>query len=110
VPHFLMQAKMEAGNPNLLQLSPTVQATRSNFTGVPKGASVRYLEYVTGPRRGRVITDVLQPGHSSWFYHKSNRNMVDEVPADADIPLADDFRWLTLGQSNELLTRDNLVK
>src|SRR5579871_6211946 len=30
--HFLMQAKMEPGNSNLVQLSPTVQATRSNYT------------------------------------------------------------------------------
>src|ERR1044072_4989401 len=30
--HCLLQAKMEPGNINLLQLSPTVQATRSNYT------------------------------------------------------------------------------
>ncbi|MGX1885245.1 NDP-hexose 2,3-dehydratase family protein [Streptomyces sp. NPDC055287] len=109
VPHFLMQAKMEPGNPNLLQLSPTVQATRSNFAGVHRGARVRYLEYFAGALRGRVITDVLQSEHGAWFYRKSNRNVVVEVDADADIPLADDFCWLTLGQLNDLLARDNLV-
>ncbi|MEU6776292.1 NDP-hexose 2,3-dehydratase family protein [Streptomyces sp. NPDC046759] len=109
VPHFLMQAKMEPGNPNLLQLSPTVQATRSNFTGVHKGAPVRYLEYFAGPLRHRVVADVLQSEHGSWFYRKSNRNMVVEVDADAEVPLADDFCWLTLGQIHELLARDNVV-
>ena len=29
--YFLMQAKMEPGNINILQLSPTLQATRSNY-------------------------------------------------------------------------------
>lgn len=82
--HFLMQAKMEPGNPNLLQLSPTVQATRSNYTKVHKGADVKYIEYFTDPRRGRVHADVLQSEHGSWFLHKSNRNMI--VEAVGDVP------------------------
>ncbi|POX46526.1 NDP-hexose 2,3-dehydratase family protein [Streptomyces sp. Ru72] len=105
--HFLMQAKMEPGNPNLLQLSPTVQATRSNYTGAHRGSAVRYLEYFTGPRRGRVLADSLQSEHGSWFHRKSNRNMVVEVTGD--VPLHEDFVWLTLGQINALLHRDNTV-
>lgn len=105
--HFLMQAKMEPGNRNLLQLSPTVQATRSNYTKVHKGTDVKYIQYFTGPERGRVLADVLQSEHGSWFFHKSNRNMIVEV--DGDVPLDEDFCWLTLGQLNELLHHDNLV-
>jgi oxidase EvaA len=105
--HFLMQAKMEPGNPNLLQLSPTVQATRSNYTKVHKGADVKYIEYFVGSDRGRVVADVLQSEHGSWFYRKSNRNMI--VEATGEIPLLDDFCWLTLGQINELLHQDNVI-
>lgn len=43
--HFLMQAKIEPGNLNVVQLSPTLQATRSNYTRVHKGAIPKYLEY-----------------------------------------------------------------
>ncbi|MGW1147116.1 NDP-hexose 2,3-dehydratase family protein [Streptomyces sp. NPDC002454] len=105
--HFLMQAKMEPGNRNLLQLSPTVQATRSNYTKVHQGADVKYIEHFTRPGRGRVIADVLQSEHGSWFFHKSNRNMI--VEALGEVPLDDDFCWLTLGQIGELLHRDNVV-
>jgi oxidase EvaA len=105
--HFLMQAKMEPGNPNLLQLSPTVQATRSNYTKVHRGATVRYLDHFTNPDRGRVLSDVLQSEHGSWFYRKRNRNMVVEVTGD--VPPHEDFRWLTLGQIAELLCHDNTV-
>ncbi|MCX4469513.1 NDP-hexose 2,3-dehydratase family protein [Micromonospora sp. NBC_01655] len=106
--HFLMQAKMEPGNPNLLQLSPTVQATRSNYSKVHKGADVRYIEYFTrGLDRRRVLADALQSEHGSWFYHKSNRNMVVEVTED--VPLHDGFCWLTLGQIATLLRLDNVV-
>lgn len=105
--HFLMQAKMEPGNVNMLQLSPTVQATRSNYTRVHKGASTRYLEYFLEPERGRVLVDVLQSEQGAWFWHKRNRNMVVEVTED--VPEYDDFRWLTLEQIRELMRTDNLV-
>ncbi|GAA4006054.1 NDP-hexose 2,3-dehydratase family protein [Streptomyces marokkonensis] len=106
--HFLMQAKMEPGNPNLLQLSPTVQATRSNYTNVHRGAAVKYLDYFTRPGPGRrVVADVLQSEHGSWFFHKSNRNMI--VETDEEVPSEPDFTWLTLGQIGALLHVDDLV-
>lgn len=58
--HCLMQAKMEPGNVNVLQLSPTVQATRSNYTRVHRGGGTPYLEHFVGPGRGEVLVDVLQ--------------------------------------------------
>ncbi|MFI6287503.1 NDP-hexose 2,3-dehydratase family protein [Streptomyces sp. NPDC051018] len=105
--HFLLQAKMEPGNIGPLQLSPTVQATRSNFTKVHRGGGVRYVEFFTDSGRGRVIADVLQSEHGSWFHHKANRNLVVEV--QEDVPEHDDFRWLTLGQIHALLARDHVV-
>lgn len=113
--HFLMQAKMEPGNPRLVQLSPTVQATRSNYTRVHGGAPVRYLDYFTGQERGqeraqergRVLVDVLQSEHGSWFFRKSNRNMIVETRDNVEV--GDDFCWLTLGQIGRLLRRDNVV-
>jgi oxidase EvaA len=105
--HFLMQAKMEPGNRTLLQLSPTVQATRSNYSKVHKGADVKYLDYFVRPDRGRVLTDVLQSEQGAWFYRKSNRNIL--VEAIGDVPLDDDFCWLTLGQIGELLGQDNVI-
>jgi oxidase EvaA len=107
IPHFLMQAKMEPGNINLLQLSPTVQATRSNYTKVHKGRSVPYLEYFQAPRRGRVLSDVLQSEQGSWFLHKRNRNMIIEVTEDVEV--LDGFCWLTRAQLGELMRWDHVV-
>ncbi|MBP2473504.1 oxidase EvaA [Crossiella equi] len=105
--HCLMQAKMEPGNVNTLQLSPTVQATRSNYSKVHRGAGTRYLEHFRGPTRGRVLVDVLQSEQGAWFWHKSNRNMV--VQALTDVEVHEDFRWLTLHQVRALLRQDNMV-
>ncbi|MEU6714058.1 NDP-hexose 2,3-dehydratase family protein [Nonomuraea sp. NPDC046802] len=105
--HVLMQAKMEPGNPNVLQMSPTVQATRSNYTRVHRGTKVKYLDHFIGPGRGRVLADALQSEHGAWFHHKVNRNMM--VEAIGTVPVEDDFCWLTLGQIGELLRADNMI-
>ncbi|WP_431780692.1 NDP-hexose 2,3-dehydratase family protein [Streptomyces chumphonensis] len=107
VPHFLLQAKMEPGNINLLQLSPTVQATRSNYTRVHAGRAVPYLEHFLGPGRGRVLLDALQSEQGSWFLGKRNRNMIVEVTGD--VPVLPGFCWLTAAQIGELLREDHLV-
>ncbi|CAI7973519.1 dTDP-4-dehydro-6-deoxy-alpha-D-glucopyranose 2,3-dehydratase [Frankia sp. Hr75.2] len=105
--HFLLQAKNEPGNAGGVQLSPTVQATRSNYTGVHGGAAVPYLEYFRATDRHTVVADVLQSEQGSWFYQKRNRNVVVEV--DRDVPTLDGFRWLTLGQIHRLLAEDDIV-
>lgn len=105
--HCLMQAKMEPGNVGGVQLSPTVQATRSNYTGVHRGRAVPILDYFLEPGRARPIVDVLQSEQGAWFYRKRNRNMV--VLASGEVPVGDDFRWLTLGQLRRLLRADDVV-
>ncbi|MFI9639180.1 NDP-hexose 2,3-dehydratase family protein [Micromonospora sp. NPDC051925] len=105
--HCLMQAKMEPGNINGLQISPTVQATRSNYMKVHGGAGTKYLEYFRPDSRGRVLFDGLQSEQGSWFLHKRNRNIV--VETEDDVPLEEDFCWLTLGQIRRLLLLDHMV-
>ncbi|APU13210.1 MULTISPECIES: NDP-hexose 2,3-dehydratase family protein [Actinoalloteichus] len=113
VPHCLMQAKHEPGNHNGLQLSPTVQATKSNYTRVHGGRSVPYLDYFRNPAAADVIADTRQSEQGSWFYRKRNRNMIVQVPENGaaadDLTLEDGFCWLTLGQVYELLRVPDLV-
>lgn len=105
--HFLMQAKTEPGNINTVQLSPTVQATRSNYTGVHRGRSITYIEHFAPGRTSRILVDSLQSEQGSWFLGKRNRNMIVEVTGDVE-PRTD-FCWLTLGQIKGLLQRDNVI-
>ncbi len=105
--HCLMQAKMEPGNINTLQLSPTVQATRSNYTQVHRGAPTRHLEHFVRPGHGEVLVDVLQSEQGGWFWRKRNRNMV--VLATREVTPSEDHIWLSLGQVYELLQVENLV-
>lgn len=44
--NFLMQAKIEPGNINKVQISPTIQATKSNFTQKHGGRQPAYLDSI----------------------------------------------------------------
>ncbi len=104
--HFLMQAKIEPGNINYVQLSPTLQATKSNYTRVHKGKAPRYLDYFI-EKKGKVLLDQLQSEQGARFLKKRNRNIILEIKDDIDVH--EDFCWLTLGQIKSLLKYDNIV-
>lgn len=104
---FLVQAKVEPGNIGGVQISPTLQATRSNYTRVHGGRAPRYLEYFEDPARHRVLVDQLQSEQGARFLRKRNRNTIVEV--DEPVPEHPDFCWLTLGQIKAMLAYDNVV-
>lgn len=105
--HFLLQAKIEPGNINFVQLSPTLQATKSNYTKVHKGKSPQYLEYFNGGKKVNILLDQLQSEQGGRFLKKRNRNIIIEV--EEDIEVYQDFYWVTLSQIKALMKFDNLV-
>lgn len=106
--YFLMQAKIEPGNINAVQLSPTLQATKSNYTKVHDGNAPQYLAYFMDDRPDvTVLLDQLQSEQGARFLKKRNRNIIIEV--NTDIEVKDEFCWLTLGQIKELLALDNVI-
>lgn len=105
--YFLMQAKMEPGNINTLQISPSLQATKSNFSQVHKGRRPTFLEYFNGEKQVKVLVDHLQTEQGARFFRKRNRNIVIEIDEDLDLP--DEFCWLTLGEMKALLREDNVL-
>lgn len=109
VMHFLMQAKIEPGNLNIVQLSPTLQATRSNYTRVHGGKSPTYLEYFNGEKDVTVLVDQLQSEQGARFLHKRNRNIIVEVDESEEFEVKPGFIWVSLGQIKELLRYPNIV-
>lgn len=105
--NFLMQAKIEPGNINCVQISPTIQATKSNFTRAHGGKLPKYFEYFENSERYQVIYDQIQSEQAARFYRKRNRNMIMLI--DEDIKVHSNFKWMTLGQIKQMMERDNLV-
>ena len=107
--HFLMQCKIEPGNINFVQLSPTLQATKSNYSRVHKGNAPLYLEYFVKENRHKhtVLLDQLQSEQGARFLRKRNRNIIIQV--EEEIAVHEDFCWLTLGQIHQILIHDNVI-
>ncbi len=105
--YFLMQAKIEPGNVNCVQISPTLQATKSNYTQVHKGKKPAYLDYFVNVKPDNVLLDQLQSEQGARFLRKRNRNIIIKV--DEDVEVLPDFRWMTLGQIKEFMHHDNMV-
>ena len=106
VRYFLVQAKMEPGNINTLQISPTLQATRSNFTCVHKGKAPNYLDLFM-EKNYKIVIDQLQTEQGGRFLKKRNRNIIIEI--NHDIEIKDEFCWLSLRQIKDLMKRDNVM-
>lgn len=105
--HFLMQAKIEPGNVNKIQISPTIQATKSNFTQKHGGKKPAYLDYFINSKKHTIIVDQIQSEQSSRFLKKRNRNII--IYVEDDIEILPSHKWMTLGQLKELMKIDNLV-
>ena len=105
--HFLVQAKIEPGNVNHVQLSPTLQATKSNYTRAHKGQAPNYLDYFTNATRDQILLDQLQSEQGARFLRKRNRNII--ILVEEEIEVLDNFIWLTLGQLKQLMAYDNIV-
>ncbi|MFC4804980.1 NDP-hexose 2,3-dehydratase family protein [Filifactor villosus] len=104
--YFLMQAKIEPGNINKIQISPTIQATKSNFTQKHGGKKPAYLEYFLDARH-RVLVDQIQSEQSSRFLGKRNRNII--ILVEDEVRVLPSHKWMSLDQIKELMKIDNLV-
>ena len=105
--YFLTQAKIEPGNINHVQLSPTLQATKSNYEQVHNGKKPLYLDYFKNAKKENILLDQLQSEQGSRFLKKRNRNII--VLIDEDIEVYENFIWLTLGDLKNLMNYDNIV-
>lgn len=107
--HYLMQYKTEPGNINKIQVSPTIQATKSNFTQKHGGRKPAYLDYFVNASKYKIIVDQIQSEQSSRFLGKRNRNIIIELNENEDIEVLPSHDWMTLKQIKELMRHDNLV-
>ncbi|MDA7497940.1 NDP-hexose 2,3-dehydratase family protein [bacterium] len=105
--HFLLQAKIEPGNVNKVQLSPTIQATKSNFSRLHKGRAPEYLDIFQNPNPQNILVDQLQTEQGSRFLRKRNRNVI--VYSQSAEVKDEKFKWCTLWQIQQLIRENNIV-
>ena len=111
VPHYLIEAKAEPGNPNIVQMSPTLQATFSNIKKSHKGRAPLYLSYFTNPEDHNAIVH-----YKNWLaedggrlFNKRNLNMLVELPEETKIDLNSNFMWMSMHQIKVFLHEEAWV-
>ena len=100
---YLLQAKAEPGNINKIQISPTVQATKSNYSRVHGGKKIPYLKYFK--RKNKNFS--LQTEQAFRYFNKKNSNIISFV--SKRIKLDKNFRWFSKKEILELLQEKNLI-
>ncbi|PRQ00494.1 NDP-hexose 2,3-dehydratase family protein [Enhygromyxa salina] len=106
---FLVQAKFEPGDPQPVQLGPTLQATRSNYSRAHGGRLPAGVSEFLAPRSSAVVVDVELPEQAEFFLAKRNRNMVVLVDHEVELSSDERFRWATLAELRETLAQPNAV-
>jgi oxidase EvaA len=112
VPHYLVEAKIEPGNYNLVQISTTVQATFSNLKRAHKGSATPYSEYFleTDKMGAKVLFDRWMSEDGGRLYNKRNRSMIVEIHENFDLNIhAERYRWVTLYELIQLVVSQDAI-
>ena len=102
-----MQAKVEPGNKNKLQISPTVQATKSNYTRVHGGKKIKYLKYFL-KKSNNTLAKSKQYEQGFRYLFKQNTNMI--VLVKKHIKLDQNYRWISKKDLIQFCSRTYLQK
>ncbi len=97
----MIQAKIEPGNRDIVELSPTVSCSNhAHVARLPRRPAL--FDEVWNPRN-QVLLNVVQSEEGGRFYHLRNRNMIVRVPAHRRLDVPDNMMWMSLRQIKEFM-------
>ena len=113
IPHYLVEAKAEPGNPDLVQISPTLQATFSNLRRAHGGRKPRFAELFEEPEKhnGIVLFKQWMSEDGGRLHLKRNMGILVEVDENYPIPESEltTYTWTSLYQLKALLKENSWV-
>ncbi len=101
---YLLQAKVEPGNINKLQLAPSVQATESNFKGAHGGKKVPYVEYFHKIKNKKMY---LQSEQGFRYLKKFNSNIL--ITINKNFKKKNNFFWFSKDEIKTLILKKNIL-
>lgn len=111
IPHYLVEAKAEPGNPGIVQISTTVQATFSNLKRAHGGSQTLFSEYFLKPHdnNAKVIFERWMSEDGGRLFNKRNKNMIVEIDHELNFDCSR-FKWVTINELIRLIrTTDAIV-
>ena len=101
---YLLQAKAEPGNINKIQISPTVQATQSNYKRVHGGEKTRFLSYFL---KKLFFMKSKQTEQGFRYLYKYNTNIVVNLKKKINIPK--NYYWFSKSDLIYLIKKKNII-
>jgi len=110
IPHYLINAKAEPGNYNGIQLSPTLQATKSNLEAAHGGSKPLFLDYFANIKSDDdLLFNQWLPEDGGRLFLKRNLGIVLGVNENTKLEIPEDFKWVTLNQIIKFIEEENIV-
>jgi len=107
--YYLLQSKIEPGNINGIQISPTVQATKSNYLRKHGGKKTLFLDYfLKQQKKLKIVSKIKLSEQGSRFLNKKNWNILLETDK-TNIPLKKNYCWLTKENIRYLINQKNML-
>ena len=107
VPHYLVEAKFEPGNYNLIQLSPSVQATYSNLNQVHNGNRNKVINAYF-KKKFKQIRKIWVSEDGGRLFKKRNLHWI--INSDKNkLKLPNAYKWLTLWEIEQFMKKGTYV-
>jgi len=107
--YFLMQAKAEVGNRNVVQIGPTVQFTQENYIDNEKLKKPFLYDEFHEPRQFVTIKESRQSEEGARFYMEQHVHKILLLPDHMNLDLPPEFRWFSYGQLRYFLNLGEYV-
>lgn len=96
--YFLMQAKAEAGNRNIIQIGPTVQFTQENYVDNDRLEKPFLYDEFNQPGPFITIRETRQSEEGARFYMEHHLHKILLLPDGIRPALPPEYRWFTYNQ------------
>jgi oxidase EvaA len=107
--HFLMQAKVEAGNFDVIEMAPTVQCLTGSYKDVAPEDRPPFLDHVIQAGAEKVRLSTLQSEEGGRFFREANRNLLIEGEHDFPTEVPERYIWMTLNQIKGFIKYNNFL-
>ena len=96
--YFLMQAKAEAGNRNIVQIGPTVQFTQENYVDNEWLEKPFLFQEFNQPDSLVLLKETRQSEEGARFYMEQHVHKILLLPDSVPLTLPPEYRWFSYNQ------------
>jgi oxidase EvaA len=107
--HVLINARMEGGFLDSVELGPTLQCIPWNYDGYDGAVRPYLLDYLQSIDPARIRYEAVHSEEGGRFLNAESRYLIVEADDGLPYDLPSDYTWITLGQLTDLLRHGHYV-